>query len=77
MSSIRLQNNQRRIENPAKHLKWSFFAKIGNGFKLFFTKKIHVTCLAGSKDATDNKDTKSTIKTLRWQSYNSDHNLTL
>ena len=54
-----------------------FFAKIGNGFKLFFTKKIHVTCLAGSKDATDNKDTKSTIKTLRWQSYNSDHNLTL
>ena len=40
--------SQRRIQNPIKHLKCRFFAKITSWKPLtFFHKKIHLRCLTG------------------------------
>ena len=41
---------QNRIQNPFKHLRWTFFANIDNGRKLavkYFGKKVHRRCLTG------------------------------
>ena len=37
-------SEQRRTQNPVKHLGWNFSMKIVNGFKPFiiFTKKLHL-----------------------------------
>ena len=48
-SCLTLHSPHRRIQNPVKHLKWSFFAKIVNGWKPLniFEKKLHPRCLTG------------------------------
>ena len=41
---------QTRILDPAKHLRWSAFVELVNGYKplTFFSKKLHHICLTGS-----------------------------
>ena len=46
------ESNQRRIQNPVKHLKWSFLRKQRLKTVTYFCKRLHLRCLTVSKYAS-------------------------
>ena len=49
LSSVKYVVVQKRIYNAVKHLRWTFFATIINGFQplTIFAKKLHCSCPTG------------------------------
>ena len=62
---------QRCIQDPVKHLRWSYFRNIINGFKQLtvFTKKLHLTCFTRFCVCLCSEVTSSVYQTYKFKVY--------